>query len=104
MLGPPAHPVVVNQPDVCLIDQRRSLKSVSGSLTPHALMSHSAQFFVDERDQLIQGSSVAAAPIQQQASYIVLREPRHICPLLWMLGRHIIALPKAVTSDEGSDE
>jgi hypothetical protein len=38
----PAHPVVVNQPDVCLIDKRRSLERVPGSLSSHVLMSHSA--------------------------------------------------------------
>ena len=58
----PPHPLVVDQPDVGLIDQRGRLEAVVGSLAPHVPVGEPTEFGIHDGRQRVERSVVPVAP------------------------------------------
>ena len=67
----PLHVLLIYQPQVGFIDQRRGLQSVAGAFAAHVTAGELSQLGVDQRQQLIERRLVAVAPIHQQLGYIL---------------------------------
>ena len=63
---PPIHVPLVNEPQIHLVNQGRGLERVAGSLTPKMPRRHPTQLRVDQRQQLIERTLVASAPVTEQ--------------------------------------
>jgi hypothetical protein len=63
---PPVDVPLVNEPQKYLVNERSRLERVARSLTPEMPRRHPAQLGVDERQQLIEGTLVAATPVPEQ--------------------------------------
>ena len=57
---------LVDEPEVHLVDQGRGLQGVVGPLAPKLARRHATELRVDQRQQLIERSLVAATPIAEQ--------------------------------------
>lgn len=62
----PADPAQVDQPKERLVDERRGLQCVVVAFAAHLRTGEPPQFLVDERDQVVQGGAISAAPGKQQ--------------------------------------
>ena len=62
----PADLLRVDQPQVCLVHQRRGLKAVTGALSSHEVPGDFVEFTVHERHQTPESVFVALAPGDQQ--------------------------------------
>ena len=56
----------VDQPEVCLVDERRRLQAVSRAFVGHVAPRDLVELLVDERNQSLQGVGVALAPFEKQ--------------------------------------
>ena len=56
---------LVDEPEVCLADERRRLQWVAGRFAPHVAASHLPQAFIDHRHQVIERVAPAIAPRDQ---------------------------------------
>ena len=63
----PLHPLVVDQADVGLVDQRGGLEAVVGSLAPHVPVGEPAEFGVHDGRQRVERAVVAVAPAHGEA-------------------------------------
>jgi hypothetical protein len=63
---PPIDTALIDQPQVSLVDQRGRLQRVSGSLAPKLARRDAAELRIDEWQQLIECTVVAATPITEQ--------------------------------------
>src|SRR5439155_3926376 len=68
--------LLIDELQICLINQCRSLQSVRRILSVHVAFGQPAQFGIDERNQLFQSGLITLAPVHQQLSYF-LGEGRH---------------------------
>ena len=62
----PSHPLIVDQSDIGLIDQRGGLKAVVGSLAPHVAMGKPAELGVHDGRQRVERAMIAVAPRTQK--------------------------------------
>ena len=62
---------LVNETQVGFVHQCRSLHRVARTFTAHVMMSQPAQFFMDQRHQLIKGSPVPVTPGDEQLGYLL---------------------------------
>jgi hypothetical protein len=67
----PLDPLLVNEPQVSLVYQRRCLKSVAGPLSGHVPSSQAAQFRMYDGHQLVERGLVAFAPLDQKLGYFI---------------------------------
>jgi hypothetical protein len=67
----PTHAPRVNEAQVNLMDQSGCLYRVPRSFTPEVLSRHPSQFFIDQRNQLLERSFVSLCPLKEQLGYIV---------------------------------
>jgi hypothetical protein len=49
----PLHPIEIDQPDVCLVDERRGLQRVSLSLAAHVVVGETMELVVHDRQERI---------------------------------------------------
>ena len=61
----PVDLALVDEPEVDLVDERRRLQRVVSSLAPKLARGRPAELSVDEREQLIERSPIAATPIAE---------------------------------------
>src|SRR6266508_1297673 len=67
--GAPALPDrlrVIDQPKVGFVENGGGLQGVAGALTAHVMVGEPVQFGLHQRKQLLQRSSVSAAPLTEQ--------------------------------------
>ena len=64
----PVNVFLINEPKVCLIDQRGRLQSVIGNLLPHAINRDMSQFLIDEWQHLVERGFIAVAPVDEELS------------------------------------
>ena len=55
---------LVRQTQISLVDQRRRLQRVIGTLPLHIMMSETSKFLINERGQLLERSIVPMAPVR----------------------------------------
>ena len=65
---------LVDEPDVHLMDESRGLQGVIGPFVPELAHRHAAELRIDERQQLIERSPVAATPIAEQRGDVARRD------------------------------
>jgi len=70
---------LVDEPDVHLVHKGRRLQGVVGALVPKPARRHAAELRINERQQLIERSPVAATPIAEQRSDIASRQRLEPC-------------------------
>jgi hypothetical protein len=81
-VGPvlPSHVFVFEEPQVCLVDQGRSLQSIAGALAAHVVAGEASQLIVHKGDELIECGLVAVPPIfEKPGNRFRLRG--HLAPL-----------------------
>jgi hypothetical protein len=84
----PSRRVRANQTKVRLMHQSGTLQGVTDSLVPELKVRQTAQFLVDQRQQLIEGLAVAAPPALQKFGYLVGKlVPHNDFPPVRGLGR-----------------
>jgi hypothetical protein len=79
----PAHLTDVDQPQVRFVDQRGGLKGVAGPLACHVMPGEAVQLVMDERNEPIECTPIAAAPGQEK------------CRWRGRIGRNAAILPPA---------
>ena len=75
----------VDQPQIRLVDERRRLKAVPGTLSCHAASRDLVELPVDERNQSVEGGLVALPPFQKQPGDLrgVVRNAAILSPFAW---------------------
>ena len=58
----PLHALVIDQPHVGFVDQRRRLQAVAGALAPHVVVRQATEFVVDDRRQEGERTLISVAP------------------------------------------
>ena len=76
----PVDVLLTHQPQVSLIDERRGLQRVAGSLSTHVVVRQPVKLRLNQRQQLIQGRLIATAPIREQLRYFVWGRLSHLVP------------------------
>src|SRR5512134_1048529 len=69
---------LVDEPDVHLMNKGRRLQGVVGPLLPKLARGHAAELRIDEWQQLIERSPVAATPIAKQCRDVARRDHRSL--------------------------
>ena len=69
----PVHVALIDQPQIDLVHQRRGLERVPRPLAAKLSCRDPAQLFVDEREQLIERTLVAATPVAKERRHIARR-------------------------------
>ena len=69
----PARIGLIGQAQISLVDQRRSLQCVIGTLPAHMTMSDASKFLIDQRSQFREGSIVPVTPSRQETGHFLLR-------------------------------
>ena len=69
----PLHPLVVDQADVGLVDQRRGLEAVISSLAPHVPVGEPTEFGVHDGRQRVERALVAVAPGAEQGTDVAMK-------------------------------
>ena len=64
---------LINQSQIHLVNERRRLQAVAGSLAPQLARGDPAELRVDERQQLIERAPVTATPISEESRHIARR-------------------------------
>ena len=62
----PLNGLPVNQPDICLVDERRRLETVPDALSRHTASRDPVELLIDERNQPLEGVLVAVSPPEEQ--------------------------------------
>ena len=76
---PPIDLPLIDEPQVCLVDERRRLQGVPQPLAAKLAPRDMAQLAIHERQQLIERTVIPAAPVVEQRRD-VLRRGRHCIP------------------------
>ena len=58
----PVHALVIDQPQVGFVDQRRRLQAVAGALAPHVVVRQTTELVVDDRHQEGERTLIPVAP------------------------------------------
>jgi hypothetical protein len=82
----PLDVLVIDQPQISLVDQRRSLQRVPPTFVAHVMVRHPAQFLVNQRHQAVESALVAIAPIEQQSGDVLRRGSHRAAPLRGKIG------------------
>ena len=85
----------IDQPQVDLIDERRRLKAVPGTLSCHASSGDLVKLALYERNQSIEGGRVALTPFQKQSGGLsgIARNVAILSPFAWFIVlRPVLAL------------
>src|SRR5262249_24581897 len=69
--------VLVDEPEVGLVDQRRRLERVVGRLPAHHPRGDPVELVVDDREQLVAGSRVARAQAREETRGLTCVRARH---------------------------
>jgi hypothetical protein len=64
----PLHALVINQTHVGLIDQRRRLKAVAGTLASHVVTGEPSKFVINNGGQPVECASVSVTPCAKQSA------------------------------------
>jgi hypothetical protein len=67
----PINVPLFDEPQIRLVNEGRGLQSVPGAFFTELTRGNSAQLGVDQRQQAVEGTSIAAAPVVQELRYIV---------------------------------
>ena len=74
----PAWIGLVGQAQISLIDQRRRLQCVVGTLAAHLMMSEASKFLIDQRGQFRESNIVPMTPSHQEIGHSLLRDRKRI--------------------------
>jgi hypothetical protein len=61
----PRDPVLIDQPNIGLINKRGSLQGITRADAPHLLVGHPVKLFFDQGNKLPEGFVIAVSPIDQ---------------------------------------
>src|SRR5262249_52147047 len=67
----PTNSLLVHEPEIGLVNQRRSLERVSGGLVTHVPSGHAAQLGINQRHQPVEGCGIAFAPGAEKLRYFL---------------------------------
>jgi hypothetical protein len=73
----PLREILPNQSQISLMHERCTLQSVLGPLIPQMSVSQTAQFFIDQGQERVQGLAVAIPPALQKLRDLIRRPMRH---------------------------
>ena len=90
---------LVGQAQISLVDQRRRLQCVIGTLSAHLTMSEASEFLIDQRSQFREGSIVPVTPSHQEIGHSLLRNRRRIHNR-----SHSLSAPKSLCTPKASPE
>src|SRR3989454_6350932 len=108
----PVNALAIDQPHICLVDQRCRLQRVTGTLAAHVMAGQLAQLAIDQRHQLVERRFVAVTPLNKQLRDFVRvlghREPsgiksrvRNILPPFLMQAS--VSEPRAVATGSSKE-
>jgi hypothetical protein len=65
--------LLLDEPEVCLIDQSRRLQRVANTFSTHVAMGQPAQLLIDEWHQALECRLISSTPVDEQLSYFLWR-------------------------------
>jgi hypothetical protein len=66
----PVDLALIDHPQVNLVNERRRLQCVGGAFASELAAGHATQLRIDQREQLIQSTAIAAAPVGEKRRHV----------------------------------